>query len=175
MVTDLIREFRPLLAQVAAHVGRATVICHVMRLSEAADRVDRSLYCYDMPHPIMFDDDDPFLARVREIALALPDTTEVVAHGRPTFRCGKMFGNYGGGEKGSRVRHDQSVLVIADPAERDALLADPRFYLPAYMGPYGWVGILLDDDTDWSEVAELLDASYRQIAPKRAIDQLDNR
>ncbi|MFW0791936.1 MmcQ/YjbR family DNA-binding protein [Gordonia sp. CPCC 205333] len=126
-----------------------------------------------MPHPIMFDDDDPVLAAVRTVALAFPDATEVVAHGRPTFRCGKMFGNYGGGEKGTKVRHDQSILFIADPAEREALLADSRFYLPAYVGAYGWIGLILDDDTDWTEVGELLDASYRQIAPKRAIAQLD--
>ena len=44
-----------------------------------------------MPHPIMFSADDPTLARVREIALALPEATEVISHGRPTFRCGKIF------------------------------------------------------------------------------------
>jgi predicted DNA-binding protein (MmcQ/YjbR family) len=126
-----------------------------------------------MPHPIMFDDDDPILARVREIALALPDTTEAIAHGRPTFRCGKMFGNYGGSVKGSTERYDQSVLFITDPAEREALLADDRFFLPAYLGAYGWLGIVLDDDTDWTEVAELLDASYRQIAPKRSLAKLE--
>lgn len=125
-----------------------------------------------MPHPIMFDDADPILAQVREIALALPDATEVIAHGRPTFRCGKMFGNYGGSVKGSRVRHDQSLLVIPDDAERQALLDDSRFFLPAYLGAYGWLGLLLDDDTDWSEVGELLDASYRQVAPKRSIAKL---
>ncbi|RPA12913.1 MmcQ/YjbR family DNA-binding protein [Gordonia sp. OPL2] len=125
-----------------------------------------------MPHPIMFDDDDPILARVREVALALPDATEAIAHGRPTFRCGKMFGNYGGSVKGTKERYDQSVLFIADPAEREALLADDRFFLPAYLGAYGWLGIILDDDTDWTEVAELLDASYRQIAPKRSLDKL---
>ncbi|NMO01384.1 MmcQ/YjbR family DNA-binding protein [Gordonia sp. TBRC 11910] len=128
-----------------------------------------------MPHPIMFDDDDPVLARVRKVALELPDTTEVVAHGRPTFRCGKMFGNYGGGEKGNRVRHDQSILVIADPAEREALLTDSRFFLPAYLGAYGWVGLVLDDETDWTEVAELLDASYRLIAPKKSLAKLDGQ
>lgn len=125
-----------------------------------------------MPHPIMFDDADPILAHVREIALALPDATEVIAHGRPTFRCGKMFGNYGGSVKGSRVRHDQSLLVIPDDAERQALLDDSRFFLPAYLGAYGWLGLLLDDDTDWTEVGELLDASYRQVAPKRSIAKL---
>lgn len=127
-----------------------------------------------MPHPIMFADDDPFLIRVREIALALPDATEVVAHGRPTFRCGKMFGTYGGGEKGG-VRHDQSVLFIPDAAERDALIDDDRFFIPAYVGPYGWLGVRLDDATDWTEISELLDASFRQIAPKRAIAVLDAR
>lgn len=128
-----------------------------------------------MPHPIMFDDDDPYLIRVREIALALPEATEVVAHGRPTFRCGKMFANYGGGEKGTKVRHDQSILVIPDDSERQALEEDSRFFVPAYLGAYGWLGLLLDDATDWTEVAELLDASYRQIAPKRAIAELDTR
>ncbi|QTI67788.1 MmcQ/YjbR family DNA-binding protein [Gordonia polyisoprenivorans] len=127
-----------------------------------------------MPHPIMFDDADPFLIRVREVALTLPDATEVVAHGRPTFRCGKMFGNYGGGEKGG-IRHDRSVLFLADPVERAALVEDPRFFVPAYFGPAGWLGILLDDATDWIEVAELLDASYRQIAPKRSLAKLDAR
>ncbi|GAA1480951.1 MmcQ/YjbR family DNA-binding protein [Gordonia sinesedis] len=125
-----------------------------------------------MPHPVMFDDADPYLVRVREVALALPDATEVVAHGRPTFRCGKMFGNYGGSVKGG-VRHDQSLLVIPDEAERPALLEDSRFFLPAYLGPYGWLGILLDEATDWAEIGELLDASYRQVAPKASLAKLD--
>ena len=124
-----------------------------------------------MPHPIAFDDADPLLGRVRTIALALPDATEVVAHGRPTFRCGKMFGTYGGSVKGGE-RHDQSVLFIPDDAERDALIDDPRFFLPAYVGVYGWLGLLLDKKTDWDEVAELLDASYRHVAPKKSLAKL---
>ncbi|MCH5643016.1 MULTISPECIES: MmcQ/YjbR family DNA-binding protein [unclassified Gordonia (in: high G+C Gram-positive bacteria)] len=126
-----------------------------------------------MPHPIMFDDNDPCLIRVREIALALPDATEVVAHGRPTFRCGKMFANYGGSVRGSKERHDQSILFIPDESERQALEEDPRFFMPAYLGPYGWLGLLLKPRMDWTEVAELLDASYRQIAPKRSVAKLD--
>ncbi|GED98375.1 MmcQ/YjbR family DNA-binding protein [Gordonia crocea] len=131
-----------------------------------------------MPHPIMFSDDDPFLARIREMALAFPTATEQVAHGRPTFRCPKMFGMYGGGEKNIEKgvpgrRFDQSILFVADPAEREALLADERFFLPAYVGAFGWVGLILDDDTDWTEVGELLDASFREVAPKRTIAELD--
>ncbi|NMD54723.1 MULTISPECIES: MmcQ/YjbR family DNA-binding protein [Tsukamurella] len=131
-----------------------------------------------MPHPIMFSDDDPVLARVREIALAFPEATEKIAHGRPTFRCGKMFATYGGGTKKTETRpHEQrntSVLFIVDPAERTALEQDERFYLPAYMASAGWLGLDLTIGTvDWDEVTELLDASYRQIAPKRAIAALD--
>jgi hypothetical protein len=123
----------------------------------------------------MFDDADPILGRVREIALALPDATEVVAHGQPTFRCGKMFANYGGGLKGGKIRYDHSVLFIPDESEKPALEEDPRFYVPAYYGPYGWLALILDGDgdPDWDEVAELLDASYRQVAPKRSVAKLD--
>ncbi|BDD81816.1 phosphoribosylglycinamide formyltransferase [Tsukamurella pulmonis] len=131
-----------------------------------------------MPHPIMFSDDDPMLARVREIALAFPEAEEKIAHGRPTFRCGKMFGVYGGGTTKTADRpHEQrntSLLFIADPAERAALEQDERFYLPAYMASAGWLGLDLTIGTvAWDEVRELLDASYRRIAPKRAITALD--
>lgn len=126
-----------------------------------------------MPHPIMFDDDDPILARLREVALALPEATEQVAHGRPTFRCGKMFAMYGGARKGeTKSPISTALLFIPDPGEREALEQDERFFVPAYVGAYGWLGIVLADDSDWGEVAELLDASFRQIAPKRAVAQL---
>ncbi len=122
----------------------------------------------------MFDDADPLLNRVREIALAFPDATEAVAHGRPTFRCGKMFGIYGGSIKGGE-RRDRSVLFVPDESERPALLEDSRFYRPAYLGPYGWLGLLLAESTDWVEVGELLDSSYRIVAPKESIAKLDAR
>ena len=52
-------------------------------------------------HPIMFDDTDPVLARVREIALALPEAAEKVTHGRPTFFTAKVFAYYGGSPRGA--------------------------------------------------------------------------
>lgn len=131
-----------------------------------------------MAHPIMFDDADPILDRLRQIASALPEATEKVAHGRPTFRCGKMFAMYGGSEKkvggkATAIRHENAVLFIPDPSEREALLQDSRFFVPAYVGPFGWLGIDLSPDCDWTEIAELMDSSFRQIAPKRAIAVLD--
>ena len=71
-----------------------------------------------------------------------------------------MSANYGGGLKGGKVRYDQSVLFIPDESEKPALEEDPRFFVPAYYGPNGWLGLILEDTTDWDEVAELLDASY---------------
>jgi hypothetical protein len=130
-----------------------------------------------MPHPQMFDDDDPLLARVRRIALALPGAAEKVSHGRPTFFTSKVFAYYGGSVKvdGAWVRHDRSVLVLPDPDERRALIEEVRCYVPGYLGPYGWVGLNLDDGTDWQEVVELLEDSYRNTAGPRRVAELDAR
>ncbi|MCO8129424.1 MmcQ/YjbR family DNA-binding protein [Acidimicrobiia bacterium EGI L10123] len=128
-----------------------------------------------MAHPRMFDDDDPHLARVRELATALPGAAEKVSHGRPAFFTKKVFAYYGGSLKvdGEWVQHPHSLVVQPDPEDRPALVEDPRAYIPAYLGPSGWVGIDLDDETDWAEVAELLDASFRLTAPRRSIAELD--
>ncbi|HSN12450.1 MAG TPA: MmcQ/YjbR family DNA-binding protein [Propionibacteriaceae bacterium] len=129
-----------------------------------------------MAHPVMYDEDDPVLARVRELALALPGAAEKVTHGWPAFYTVKVFAYYGGSIKvdGRYVRHDSSLLVLPEPGEYEALAQDVRVYRPAYLGPYGWLGLDLGPDTDWTEVAELLDASYRITAPRRLVSQLDS-
>ena len=123
----------------------------------------------------MFDDDDPFLARVRELAATFPGSAEKISHGRPAFHTVKVFAYYGGSlkESGAWVQHAHSLVIQPDPSDRRALLEEPRTYQPAYLGPSGWVGVDLDDETDWTEIAELLDASYRLTAPKRSIAELD--
>lgn len=122
----------------------------------------------------MFDDDDKFLARVRDLCLALPEAAEKVSHGRPAFFTKKVFAYYGGSVKTGAdwIEHSAAVMVQPDPADRAALLEDPRTFSPAYLGPSGWIGIDLDDNTDWAEIAELVDASFRLTAPKRAVAQL---
>lgn len=53
--------------------------------------------------------------------------------------------------------------------ENTALIASQpeRFYMPAYIGSRGWVGLRLDgEEVDWDEVAELIFESYRRVAPK---------
>ena len=125
----------------------------------------------------MFDDDDPLLARVRGIALGLPGAAEKVSHGRPAFFTTKVFAYYGGSVKvdGEWVQHEQSVMVLPDRAEREALLADPRVYVPGYLGAYGWIGLDLGAAADgWDEVAELVESSYRATAAKRLVADLDS-
>lgn len=130
-----------------------------------------------MAHPRMFDDDDPYLARVRELAAELPGSQEKVSHGRPALYTTKVFAYYGGSLKidGEWVEHAHSIVVRPDPDDRLALLDDVRVYVPAYLGPSGWIGFDLDDDTDWDEVAELFDASYRVTAPAKLVAELDAR
>ena len=83
-----------------------------------------------MAHPRIYDPDDPLLARVREIALALPGSDEKESHGRPAFYTRKVFGYYGGSVKIDGVwdSHDQAILFFPDPAERPALEGDDRFW-----------------------------------------------
>jgi predicted DNA-binding protein (MmcQ/YjbR family) len=130
-----------------------------------------------MAHPQMFDDDDPFLERVRSIALDLPGAAEKVSHGRPAMFTQKVFAYYGGSLRidGEWVEHPHSIVVLPHPDDARALLEDTRVYVPAYLGPSGWIGVDLDDDTDWTEVAELLEDSYRLTAPRRLVADLDAR
>jgi predicted DNA-binding protein (MmcQ/YjbR family) len=126
----------------------------------------------------MFDEDGPFLARVRRLCLDLPEAEERVSHGRPTWRVAKQFAVYGGGERTPRghLRHDRALLFVADPAEVEALDQDGRFFFPAYVGPFGWRAVDLDRaDIDWQEVAELVETSYRLVANRRQIAELDAR
>lgn len=123
----------------------------------------------------MYDPNDPLLARVRGIALAFPGSDEKESHGRPAFFTRKVFAYYGGSRKVERewVQHDQSIVFLPAPEERPALEADTRFWIPAYLGPSGWLGLDLATGSDFDEVAELVEESYRATAPKRLVAGLD--
>lgn len=126
----------------------------------------------------MFSDDDFGLAEVREIALGFPAAFEKVSWGgRPVFCAPKMFAMFGGNLKSTdgMVAYPYSLLVKVDDSDRRALEADSRFFFPpAYMGPFGWLGLdLTAGKVDWAEVRELVDASFRLVASKKLIRQLD--
>lgn len=129
----------------------------------------------------MFDAADPHLGRLRELCLALPSAAEKVSHGRPSFFTQKVFATYGGSLKGEHFAQvaRRSLLFLPDDSEREALSRDDRFFVPAYVGPSGWLGLTFHgypvDDVDWGEVAELVDMSYRNTAPARLVRELDAR
>ncbi|HSK95597.1 MAG TPA: MmcQ/YjbR family DNA-binding protein [Euzebyales bacterium] len=118
----------------------------------------------------MYEDDDPLLAKLRKVCLALPESAEVPAWGRPTFRAGKkLFAVYSGDDA-----HAFAVVFKPEPEERPALVGDPRFYVPPYFGAAGWLALdLTIAPVDWGEVAELVECSYRQVALKRMLTALD--
>jgi hypothetical protein len=115
------------------------------------------------------------LTRLRRLSLALPEAHEVEAWGEPTFRVrNKMFAMYA--DAGNHHGDGRAALWCKAAPGNQALMvgADPhRFFVPPYMGPSGWVGVYLDADTDWDEVAELLRDAYRLVAPKRLLPLLD--
>ena len=72
--------------------------------------------------------------------------------------------------------HDETCAVSlkADRAEQAALLAQGHpFFLPAYVGSKGWIGVdLASPVVDWDEVTELVGGSYRLVAPKSLATQV---
>lgn len=130
-----------------------------------------------MTHPRRFDPDDPLLATLRGVCLALPGAAEKVSHGRPAFFTKTIFAIFGGVVKGA---HDdlslaRSLLFRPDADHRDLLLRDDRFVVPAYEGAHGWLCLPLDrGEPDWDEVGDLVEESFRMTAPARLVAQLDS-
>jgi phosphoribosylglycinamide formyltransferase-1 len=124
-------------------------------------------------------DADWIVAKVGELALALPETDARSSHGSPGWRVG--------GEKSGKffayvsVRHhgeDAVALLVktSGPDEMSALIdADPDiYYRPAYYGASGWIALRLDrPGVDWDHVGDWLAKSWRAVAPKKLSRMMD--
>ena len=104
-------------------------------------------------------------ARLRAICLALPEASEQETWEHPTWRLrGRIFCMWRPMADGSAAlwckapRGVQEMLVEADP---------DRFFRPPYVGPKGWIGLLLTGRVDWDEVTALVRRSWRMTAGKR--------
>lgn len=106
------------------------------------------------------------LQRVRRICSALPETTEKLSHGEPTFFVRKkVFAMF------SNNHHNDghvAVLVPAPPGVQAMLIdgAPSKFYKPPYVGVRGWVGLELDH-VDNKELAFHIREAWMMIAPKK--------
>jgi hypothetical protein len=110
--------------------------------------------------------------RLREICLALPEATEKIAWGEPTWRVrGKLFAQLDDHHHGAK---HLAVWLPAPLGEQEAMIfTDPeRFFRPPYVGPRGWVGVRIDRQPNWDQVASLVEQAYRQVAPPRLLASL---
>lgn len=124
-----------------------------------------------MEHPKLFAPADHVVDRVRTLCADYPESAEVEAWGRPTFRAGKKIFVV----VGAMMNRPHTLVFKPDPEEHPALLQLAEVFVPPYFGPSGWLAIDLDDSTDWQFAAELIDTSYRQVALKRQLAALDAR
>ena len=112
------------------------------------------------------------LERLRAICTALPEVTEKVSHGEPTWFVRKTFVMFADHHHDDRL----AFWCAAPPGVQEALAgSEPeRYFRPPYVGHRGWLGVYLDvPDVDWVEIAEIVTDAYREIAPKRLTAQLD--
>lgn len=110
------------------------------------------------------------LNRIRRICLALPETSERLSHGVPTFfvRGKRAFlmvltNHHGDG---------RFAVWCAAPAGMQRMLveADPeRFFVPPYVGHRGWLGVRLDRGLDWDELAGICEDAFAEVAPPKLL------
>ena len=118
--------------------------------------------------------DDP-LEKLRKLCLALPEATERLSHGEPTWfvRGKKTFVMYADHHHDDRVAF---VCAAPDGAQELLVGAHPdRFFRPPYVGHRGWLGVWLDVPVDWDQIADLVADAYRTVAPRRLVAELDAR
>jgi hypothetical protein len=112
------------------------------------------------------------LGRLREICLGLPETSERLSHGAPTFfvREKRAFlmvltDHHGDGRFAiwcAAADGMQAMLVEADPE---------KFFVPPYVGHRGWLGVRLDRGLDWHELAGIAEDAYAEVAPAKLVEQ----
>jgi hypothetical protein len=116
--------------------------------------------------------DDP-VERLRALCLALPEVTERLSHGEPTWfvRGKRTFVTFADHHHDDRL----AFWCAAPPGAQSQMVdAEPdRFFRPPYVGGRGWLGVRLDVALDWEEIAEIVLDAYRTIAPAKLVAQLD--
>lgn len=111
---------------------------------------------------------DPRMERCTKIVRELPETGRYLHGDHAGFTVRKKkFAYFLNNHHGDGI---VSIACKVMPGDNKSLAtAQPgRYYLPAYVGPAGWVALRLDRGAiDWDEVRELLRTSYGLLAPKK--------
>ncbi|MDQ3311968.1 MAG: MmcQ/YjbR family DNA-binding protein [Actinomycetota bacterium] len=112
---------------------------------------------------------------VREICLALPEVTERLSHGAPTFFVKKSFLMvWPDGHHDNQFPH---LWAAAAPGVQAEVIEDEpaRFFRPPYVGGRGWIGVRLADAFDAAGTRELraiCTDAYRAVAPPKLVARL---
>jgi hypothetical protein len=111
--------------------------------------------------------------RVRAICMALPGVTERLSHGAPAFYVGNQFVMLW--SDGHHEHEFPHMWCAAPPgAQEDLVIAEPeRFFRPPYVGGRGWLGVRLDGEVDWDEVAAICEDAFRTVATRKLVAALD--
>jgi hypothetical protein len=109
--------------------------------------------------------------RVRQLCLSLPETSERLSHGQPSFfiREKKTFVMYLDNHHGD----GRLALWVAAPhGIQEALVesAPEHYFRPPYVGHRGWLGVRLDRGLAWDDIAGAIEDAYLTVAPKRLIE-----
>ena len=123
-------------------------------------------------------DPDWLLAKVRELALALPEAEERESHGSPGWRTGGKSGKYFAYFNDQHHGSVHIALLVKTSGVDEVIglseTAPETYFKPAYYGASGWVGVILNGpDCDWDLVADWLHRSWRAVAPKRLTKLID--
>jgi hypothetical protein len=115
------------------------------------------------------------LPRLTRICLALPETSRRLMESHAQFLVRKStFAYFLNDHHGDGIVSMACKALAGDNASLAAAQPE-RFYLPAYIGPRGWVALRLDRGAvDWDEVAEMVKTSYRLVAPKTLVRKMGN-
>ena len=114
--------------------------------------------------------EDSRLTKLTKICLALPEAEGRARGDHSDFRVrNKVFDYFLNNHHGDGIVSICCKAALGENIDR-ASREPERFYLPAYIGPRGWFGLRLDGEAiDWSEVRNLIDLSYRLVAPKKLV------
>jgi predicted DNA-binding protein (MmcQ/YjbR family) len=107
-------------------------------------------------------DEKKILAKLRELCLALPKTSETITFGHPTFQVGtKTFAVL------ETYKGELSICVKVGKKMQPVFLEDPRFYRTPYVGQHGWVSLRANTKLNWKEIAQLVHGSHELVSAKK--------
>jgi hypothetical protein len=111
--------------------------------------------------------------RVRALCLALPETSERLSHGAPTFfvRGKKAFTMVLDDHHGDGIF---GLWAAAPPGNQELLVSAnaDRFFRPPYVGHRGWLGVRLNDGVDWDELEGIVEDAFASVAPAKLVERL---